>query len=90
MGDFRQTFAEGAFKFERKTVPLVIYENGKRRVIGEATMIPDGHTLKIEGHVVDPTVVHFLEREVTTELSAFSISQPPPAKPETPNPMTES
>ena len=43
-----------------KTVPLVIYKDGIRKVIGEATVEDDGHDLVVTATVV-PTFVDLFE-----------------------------
>lgn len=44
----------GAFGEEAKTVPLVVYmPDGKRRVVGEATITPEPTRLSIEGYIFD-------------------------------------
>lgn len=36
-----------------KQVPLVVYENGKRRIIGSATVNADGLNFNVIGTVID-------------------------------------
>lgn len=82
---FAEGFAKG-FSFESKTVPLVVYENGERKVIGEATLRNDPVGLDIVGRITDPTMADKVDG--IGVVTRFSIGEGPPA-PEDESPMTE-
>jgi hypothetical protein len=64
----------GAFGDEPKTVPLVIYEkDGKRRVVGEATLSQDENGLHIEGNVTDPEA----KKIISQTIDGFSFTRDP-------------
>lgn len=68
--------ALGAFGFESKTVPLVVYEEGERRVIGESTIIPDSTGLSIKSNITDEKYAK-LVAATAENLSGFAIYNPP-------------
>lgn len=73
-------FAPEAFDFVSKTVPLVMYVDGERRVIGTAELKPDSEGLEIESRITDPEVARVVAAKAEL-LAGFAIFNPP-AKPQ--------
>lgn len=83
-------FDAKSFGSEERTVPLVVYENGQRRVIGEATLRPDEIGLAVEGRISDPEMakqVHAVG--VTARFTVSTDSKADLPRPEGESPMTE-
>lgn len=70
--------------FASKTVPLVVYENGERRVVGEATLRTDKVGFVLDGRITDP--------DTANRVSGIGVVTRFPTDgrlPEGENPMTE-
>lgn len=55
----------GAFGDVPKKLPLVIYEkDGTRKVVGEATIVPDDNGFHISGAVTDPEMKKLVQGNI--------------------------
>lgn len=57
-----------------KTVPLVVYDNGERKVVGEVQVSEDGQNLEMHAVVTDPAIMGKL---TTAENGMYSLVADP-------------